>query len=97
MNNFIKSIVITYLKNVLAKLESNTCELTEEQAMDIMSVLGHEIMSKDEVYTYLNISRSKFDELVRDNKMPKGKKVRGFKELMFYKDEIDKYRIQLKK
>lgn len=97
MNNFIKSIVITYLKNVLAKLESNTCELTEEQAMDIMSVLGHEIMSKDEIYTYLNISRSKFDELVRDNKMPKGKKVRGFKELMFYKDEIDKYRIQLKK
>lgn len=97
MNNFIKSIVITYLKNVLAKLESNTCELTEEQAMDIMSVLGHEIMSKDEVYTYLNISRSKFDELVRDNKMPKGKKVRGFKELMFYKDEIDKYRIKLKK
>ena len=97
MNNFIKSIVITYLKNVLAKLESNTCELTEEQAMDIMSVLGHEIMSKDEVYTYLNISRSKFDELVRDNKMPKGRKVRGFKELMFYKDEIDKYRIKLKK
>ena len=45
-------------------------------------------MSKDVACSYLNISRSKFDSLVAEGKLPKGKKRRGFKELVFYKDEI---------
>lgn len=37
------------------------------------------------------MSRATFDNLVRDGKLPKGKKVPGFKELMWYKRDLRKY------
>lgn len=43
-------------------------------------------------YTYLNISRATFDNLVKDGLLPKGKKVAGFKELFWYKKDLNKYK-----
>lgn len=90
MNNFLKRAVTKLLRETADKIDSGNCELNEEQAMDIMSVLGHEVLSKDEDCSYLNLSRSRFDDLVREGKIPKGRKRRGFKELYFYKDELAK-------
>ena len=89
--NIIKKTISKLLRKIADKIDSDTCELTEEQAMDIMSVIGHEVLSKDEACSYLNISRSKFDGLIREGKLPKGRKRRGFKELFFYKDELSDY------
>ncbi len=89
MSNFLKRIVTKLLRETADKIDSGNCELDEEQAMDIMSVLGHEVLSKDEACSYLNISRSRFDDLVREGKLPRGRKRRGFKELIFYKDELN--------
>lgn len=89
--NIIKKTISKLLRKIADKIDSDTCELTEEQAMNIMSVIGHEVLSKDEACSYLNISRSKFDGLIREGKLPKGKKRRGFKELVFYKDELSDY------
>ena len=47
-------------------------------------------MSKYQAYTYLNMSRATFDNLVREGKLPKGVKVAGFKELFWYKKDLDK-------
>lgn len=49
-------------------------------------------MSKYQAYTYLNISRASFDNLVREGKIPKGQKVQGFKELRWYKKDLKKLR-----
>ena len=46
--------------------------------------------SKYQAYTYLNMSRSKFDALVREGKIPHGHKVTGFKELFWSEREIRK-------
>ena len=89
--NIIKKTISKLLRKIADKIDSDTCELTEEQAMEIMSVIGHEVLSKDEACSYLNISRSKFDGLIREGKLPKGRKRRGFKELFFYKDELSDY------
>lgn len=89
--NIIKKTISKLLRKIADKIDSDTCELTEEQAMEIMSVIGHEVLSKDGACSYLNISRSKFDGLIREGKLPKGKKRRGFKELVFYKDELSGY------
>ena len=89
MNNFLKRAITKLLRETADKIDSGNCELNEEQAMDIMSVIGHEVLSKDEACSYLNLSRSRFDDLVREGKIPKGKKRRGFKELIFYKDELE--------
>lgn len=87
----IKRTVSKLLRQIADKIDGGTCELDEEQAMNIMATIGHEPLSKDAACSYLNISRSKFDSLVADGKLPKGKKRRGFKELVFYKDELILY------
>lgn len=88
MNDFLKKLVTKLLKETIDKINTGNCELTEEQAMDIMSVLGHEVLSKDGACSYLNVSRSRFDDLVRRGIIPRGRKRRGFKELIWYKDEL---------
>lgn len=88
----LKQFVITQLKQVIKKMESDDCELSEEEINEIMHIVGHQVMSKAQAYEYLNMSRSKFDALVLDGKLPKGKKRLGFKELVWYKDELDSCR-----
>ena len=84
----LKKLIARTLREIANKIDADTCELSEEQAMDIMSAISHEILSKEEACDYLNLSRSRFDDLVREGKLPKGRKRRGFKELFFYKDEL---------
>ena len=87
----LNKLIVKLLRETASKIEAGNCELSDSEAMDIMSVLSHEAMSKEQACSYLNMSRSKFDALVSEGKLPKGRKRRGFKELVFYKDEIDMY------
>ena len=59
--------------------------------MDILSIVAHEPLSKEQACRYLNISKRKFDYLVADKKLPKGRKRVGLKELCWWKDELDNY------
>lgn len=85
----LKKLVIKYLRDTADKIDAGTCELSEEKAMDIMSVLGHKVLSKETACSYLNLSRSRFDDLVREGRIPKGRKRRGFKELVWFEDELN--------
>lgn len=76
------------MRDTADKIDAGNCEMTSEEAMDLMSVLSHESLSKDQACSYLNLSRSRFDELIRLKELPKGRKVRGYKELRWYKDEL---------
>ena len=84
-----KKLVVKYLREVAERIDSGTSEITESQAIDVLRVIAHEAMSKEQACVYLNLSRSRFDDLVRERKLPKGRKRVGFKELVFYKDELD--------
>ena len=84
-----KKYVAKCLRGIADKIDAGTSEITEQEAMDILKVVAHESMSKEQACNYLNMSRSRFDELVRAKKLPKGRKQVGFKELCFYKDELD--------
>lgn len=88
MSKLIKSVVSKLLRGLADRVDSDTCELNEKQAIEIMSVIGHNVLSKDEACSYLNLSRSRFDTLVLEGKIPRGKKRRGFKELFWYEDEL---------
>jgi len=87
------------LKEVLLRIvddiDAGNSNLTEEEALHIAKVMKEVArrdlpMSKYQAYTYLGISRAKFDNLVREGKIPKGKKVPGFKELRWYKKDLKK-------
>jgi hypothetical protein len=84
----IRKTVSKMLRQIADKIDGGTCEIDEEQALHIMATIAHEPMSKDVACSYLNISRSKFDSLVAEGSLPKGKKRRGFKELVWFKDEL---------
>ena len=88
MFNF-KKLVVKYLKEAAEKIDSGTSEITESQAIDVLRVIAHEAMSKEQACIYLNLSRSRFDDLVRERKIPRGQKRVGFKELVYYRDELD--------
>lgn len=92
IKEFLKKQIVKALKETADKIEAGNCELSESEAMDIMSVLSHQVMSKEDACIYMNMSRSKSDDLVREGKLPKGRKRRGFKELVFYKDELDMWK-----
>lgn len=93
----LKSLIVKYLREVADKMDAGTSEVTESQAIDILRIVAHEALSKEQACNYLNLSRSRFDDLVRERKLPKGIKRVGFKELVYYKDELDIYRRRWKK
>ena len=84
-----KKLVVKYMREVADKIEVGTSEISETEAIDILRIVAHEVMSKEQACIYLNLSRSRFDDLVREKKMPKGKSRVGFKEKVWYKDELD--------
>lgn len=85
------------LKEVLLRIvddiDAGNSNLTEEEALHIAEVMK-EVARKDawiskyQAYTYLGISRAKFDNLVREGKIPKGNKIPGFKELVWRKKDL---------
>ena len=85
------------MRETADKLDAGNSELSESEAMDIMEVLCHRAMSKAQACEYLNISPSHFGDLIRAKQMPKGRKVVGYKELRWYKDELDEAVKNLKK
>ena len=48
-------------------------------------------ISKYQAYQYLGVSRATFDNYVRERKIPRGKKVQGFKELQWHQKDLDKF------
>ncbi len=86
--NIVTKLVIKELEELLGKIKSGNCELTEEESMDILKAIAHQSLSKYQACQFLNISTSRFSELMAEGKIPKGRKVQGFNELRWYKDEL---------
>ena len=88
MQSSLIKLLTKALRDTANKLDAGNSELTEEEAMDILSVLTHKTLSKEQACEYVNLQSSQFDNLIRQGKLPKGRKRRGFKELVWYEDEL---------
>lgn len=89
-------IIRKYLSQIIDDIDSGNSNLTEEEELELIGFLRKfnsrdKYISKYQAYTYLNISRATFDNLVRDGALPKGRKVEGFKELQWSLKEIKDY------
>ena len=82
-------MVANLFRETANNLDTGNSELSDAEAMDLAELFCHKPISKDTACRHLNMSRSKFDTLVRERKLPKGRKRIGFKELIWYKDELD--------
>lgn len=88
MQNSITRLIVKYLREFADKIEVGTFALSEEEQTDLLSVIAHRSLSKEEACSFVNLSRSRFDDLVRQGQLPRGRKLRGRKELIWYEDEL---------
>lgn len=93
MLKIIRELLLKIVDNIDTG-NSNICEEDEYKLIELIKEFTNkeEELSKYQAYTYLNMRRAKFDTLVSMGKLPKGKKVQGFKELRWTKKELDKCR-----
>ena len=92
-----KDLVVKYMREVADRIEVGTSEISESQAIDILRIVAHEVMSKEQACSYMNLSRARFDDLIREKKIPQGRKRVGFKEKIWYKDELDAAMFRMKR
>lgn len=88
------------LLGIIDDIDAGNTNADEEELLEIAKVLKEMVrkdvpMSKYQAYTYLNMSRARFDNLVREGKIPNGKKVAGFKELSWTKKDLIKAKKEL--
>lgn len=88
MQNPLIKLLTKTLRETADKLDAGNTELTEEESMDILSVLTHKVLSKEQACNFVGLQQSQFNNLMAANKLPKGRKRRGFKELVWYEDEL---------
>lgn len=89
----IKDFLIHTLRESADNIESGVCELPIEQQNELLALIAHQPMSKAQAYQFLKMSRSQFDYLVKNGQIPKGQKRVGFKELVWYKDDLEKVQL----
>ena len=87
-------IIRNLLEKIITDLDSGNSNITEEEALKLTKVLQSYTdktvkMSKYQACMYLHISRATFDRYVSEGKLPKGKHEIGFKELRWYKKDLD--------
>lgn len=86
----IKRQFVKILRETADKIDAGNSEINEEQAIQVMSLIAHEPISREEASMELNVSRTKFNNMIDEGIVPKGRKRFGLKELIWYRDEIRK-------
>lgn len=94
MVNYMIKIIRELLLKVVNDIDAGNSNLSDTECEEIIDYLltitnKNEKLSKYQACKYLNISRATFDNYVRDGKIPKGRKQQGFKEIFWYKKDLD--------
>ena len=80
------------LLGIVNDIDAGNSNIDEDEAMQIVEMLKgmrrDNPMSKYQAYTYLGISRATFDNMVREGKLPEGRKLPGLKEKIWYKKDL---------
>lgn len=78
-----------FLRETADKLDANTSEIDDDQLLRAAQLFAHQKMTKEEAALHLHIWPSRFDTLIREGKLPKGRKKLGQKNKVWYLDEIE--------
>lgn len=88
MQKALTKLIVKLMRETADNIETGNSNISDEEATDILSIIAHRSLSKEEACVFLNLSRSRFDDLVRLGRIPRGRKLRGRKELIWYEDEL---------
>lgn len=87
-------VIRSLLVSIIDRIDAGNTNITEEDGTQIIEYLTKfnnkdEGISKYTACQYLDISRAKFDNLVKEGKLPEGKHIQGFKEKRWYRKDLD--------
>ena len=87
-------VIRNLLQNIIQDIDAGNSNISENDAIEIVKTLSEYTrkdkgISKYAACKYLNISSATFDRYVAEGKLPKGKHEIGFKELRWYKKDLD--------
>lgn len=88
-------IIREILQKFIDDIDADNSNMSYEQQCNVLRVLSNvdigqdNEMNKTQAADYLGVSRATFDNYVRDGFIPKGKQVGNFKELRWYKSDLD--------
>ena len=87
-------IIRNQLAEIVNKIDAGNSNLSYEDQLKVFKTIqmltqGDQRMSKVMACDYLGVSRATFDNYVRDGFIPKGIKEDGFKELNWYRSDLD--------
>lgn len=86
-------IIRNFLLEIVDNIDSGNSNITEGDALEIAKMLntytnkGHKL-SKEQSCRYLNMSRSSFDNYIREGLIPPGIKESGFKEKFWIEKDL---------
>ena len=88
-------VIKNLLQKVINDIDAGNSNITEEEGIEIINTIQRlsrrdEGISKYTACQYLNISRATFDNYIKEGKLPKGQHIQGFKELRWFKKDLDK-------
>ena len=90
-------ILRSLLLKIVDDIDAGNSNISDEEelmkAIDVIKELTNKEkgLSKYKACQYLNISRATFDNYVRAGRLPKGVHEAGFKELRWYKKDLDNF------
>lgn len=90
MKNLIKKL----LQQIVNDLDSGNSNINEKEQLELIYLLqkiGQKELSKTESADYIGVCRATFDNYIQRGLIPKGHKRQGFKELSWYKQDLDKF------
>ena len=90
------NIIKKQLLKMISDIDAGNCYLSEEEEVEVIKLMNKisrkdRRLSKYEACKYLNISRTSFDNYVRQGLLPKGIKTQGFKELFWSIKDLDNF------
>ena len=88
---------------IIKRIDNGDCDISDvDDVNEVITVLRKTThrdkpMSKYAACKYLHVSRATFDNYVADGKIPPGHHEQGFKELSWYKKDLDEYKEKYRK
>lgn len=88
-------IIREILQKFIDDIDADNTNLNYEQQCDVIRILSNvdlgqeNEMNKTQAADYLGVCRATFDNYVRDGFIPQGRQVGNFKELRWYKSDLD--------
>jgi predicted DNA-binding transcriptional regulator AlpA len=90
-------IIRNLLLKIIEDIDSDNSNISDSEAKEIIEHITflsnkQEKLSIYQACKYLGLTRPQFDYEVKVGRLPKGRKQVGFKELFYYKSDLEKYK-----